>query len=116
MRYGGYVLVALPFLIFTSYKLQKIEINSKNLKVITSIFIFLTISIFVARNISRLNKEIDFYKYDIFSSPYFYVQEVKSQKIYNDEKFVIYTPPNNTWCWASKTPCSYYNKLKVKKI
>jgi len=116
MRYGGYVLVALPFLIFTSYKLQKLEIETDKIKLITSILLIIAIVTYIGRNISRLNKEVDFYKYNLLASPFFYVEKVKTKKIFDDGTFKIYSPPNDVQCWAAKTPCSYYKKIKVKKI
>jgi len=37
--------------------------------------------------------------------------------VYDDNEFKIYSPPNGKMCWASKTPCSYYNaNIKVKEF
>ena len=116
MRYGGYVLVALPFFILTSFQIQKFNISKKKIVLITTIFVFIAISGFVGRNIARLNKEIKFYKYDIVSSPYFFVENVKSIKILDDEMFQVYSVPENKMCWAAKTPCSYSRYIENQKF
>ena len=72
--------------------------------------------LFFGRNIVRLNNEIDKYKYDIIKSPYFYVENVISKNIYNDGNFKVYATLNNKMCWASKTPCSNYKKIKEEKF
>ena len=110
MRYGGFILVALPFLIFTSSQLQKYFINKEKLYFITIFFIILTFVIYNVRNIQRLNKEINFYKYDLVKSPYFFTQDVVSLKVFKKNNFEIYSPKNQM-CWASKTPCSYHRKF-----
>ena len=110
MRYGGFILVALPFLIFTSSRLQKYFLNKEKLYFITIFFIILTFVIYNVRNIQRLNKEINFYKYDLVKSPYFFTQDVVSLKVFKKNNFEIYSPKNQM-CWASKTPCSYHKKF-----
>ena len=116
MRYGGYVLVALPFLITTSFLCEKLSIKKKNFFLLALIFVVISFSLFFTRNIIRINKEIKFYQYDIISTPYFYVEKVKSQKIIDQGNIKIYTPLNNKMCWASKTPCSYRKDLKIDKF
>ena len=116
MRYGGYVLFAIPIFLITSTIIQKYKIEKKTLRNISLFFIILVFVIFNTRNISRIIKEVKIYKYDVINSPYFYVQEVDSVKINKNEKFVIYATKNGEMCWASKTPCSNRKNLDVKKI
>ena len=68
------------------------------------------------RNIQRLNKEITFYKYDIKQSPYFFVEDVKFNKVHQNGDFKIYSTLDNKMCWAAKTPCSYHKKIKSKNF
>ena len=60
MRYGGFVLVALPFFVFTSIYLEKFSFNKKKIYFGSVILIILTIFIFNTRNIVRINKEKKF--------------------------------------------------------
>ena len=61
-------------------------------------------------------KEINFYNYNILKSPYFFTENNVSSIIFDQNEFKIYSPPKSRMCWASKTPCSYYKKIKVKKF
>ena len=79
-------------------------------------FIVLVLIIFNVRNISRITKETRIYSYDVFKSPYFYIQDVESVKIIDTNQYSIYTTKNGEMCWASKTPCSYRKNLEVKKF
>lgn len=116
MRYGGYVLLGLPFFIVTSFVLQTFDIEKRKIYITTVAFISISLLLFFGRNITRLNKEINFYGYDIFKSPYFYVEDVKSVKIFDNNDFQVYTTTDNKMCWASKTPCSYFKKIKNEKF
>ena len=116
MRYGGYVLIGLPFFIYVSSKLGNLEINNKKVIKVTIIFLSIAILGFVGRNMVRLNKEINFYNYNIIQSPLFYVENTKSRKILENNDFVVYTTKENKMCWASKTPCSYKKDIKSKKF
>ena len=116
MRYGGYVLFAIPIFLLTSVVIQTYKIKLKTLKNLSVFFIILSLILFNARNFSRIAKEIKIYNYDVLNSPYFYVQEVQSVKINESSQYDIYSTKNNQMCWASKTPCSYRKNLKVKKF
>ena len=113
MRYGGYVLFALPIFIYTSKKLEKFKLSRKRILISTTLIILLTISIFNARNISRLKTEIVSYNYDILKSPFFNIPNVDVNVSYNSKEFKIYSPINNM-CWAAPTPCSYLTTIKAK--
>ena len=115
MRYGGFVLFALPIFIFTSKKLESYKLNKKKVLFSTILLIFLTFFGYNIRNVSRLNKEINNYNpgYNLLKSPFFHVDDVKVKISYQDQSFKIYSPIKNM-CWAAPTPCSYNKKLKVK--
>lgn len=114
MRYGGYVLFALPIFIFVSSYLERHIISSKKAFTGTFIIILLTIIIYNSRNVLRFNTEINNYYngYQILKSPFFYLPEVKHKVIFNDNDFKIYNPIDNM-CWSTPTPCSYRTDIKI---
>ena len=116
MRYGGFVLWALPFFIFTSLKIEKYDLSKKKVFFSTVLIIVLTFVTYNLRNVQRLHKEINFYKYNLAKSPFFYVKEMKSEITYEDGEFKLYTPPSGQMCWALKTPCSYRRNHIVKSF
>ena len=75
LRYGGYTLFALAFFLPLSIFLDKRYIFSDKLRKNIMILIILTFSIFIIKNISRLNAEYNKYKYNIFSYPYFHIDD-----------------------------------------
>ena len=113
MRYGGFVLWTLPFFVFTSSKIEKYDLNKKKVFFSTVLIVVLTFATYNSRNVQRLYKEINFYKYNLAKSPLFYVEEIKSEISYEDVEFKLYAPLKGS-CWASKTPCSYHRDFVVK--
>ena len=115
--FGGFVLFALPIFILTSKKLESYKLNKKKALIPTVLLIFLTFFIYNARNVSRLNKEINHYSpgYNLLKSPFFHVDDVKVKISYQEKSFKIYAPIKNM-CWAAPTPCSYNENLKVKNL
>ena len=113
MRYGGYILFALPVFIILSRYLEENTIEYKKIYFRSFLLIIITLVTYNIRNIDRISKEVDKYDYKIFSSPYFYVPDVKSELIINSPEIFVYKPINNM-CWASKTPCSYNSNIQVK--
>jgi hypothetical protein len=116
MRYGGYVLFAIPIFLLTSMKIEKYVLTKKIIRNITIFFVILSLALYNARNISRLVKESDIYQYDLAKSPYFFVENVSNEKTADFDDYEIYSPKNGKMCWASKTPCSYNRTLKVKNF
>ena len=57
MRYGGYILIGLPLIIFTSSLLSKMEVNKVNSHKLAISFIILSLVIFNLRNINRIIKK-----------------------------------------------------------
>ncbi len=115
MRYGGYILVALPIIVFTASNISKLILNKTKAFYLSIFFIFLTFVVYNGRNISRINKEINVYNYDLIKSPYFFVDEVISKEVASNKNLSIYQPQKNKMCWASKTPCSYGKNIKIEK-
>jgi hypothetical protein len=114
MRYGGFVLFALPIFIFFSEKIEKFDVSKKKMFVSTVLLIVLTLSVYNLRNYSRLDKEINFYNYEIKKSPFFNVENVEFEKIIINQNMTIYSPKK--MCWATPTPCSYNKNLSVKEL
>lgn len=114
MRYGGYVLIALPLIIFTSLMMDKLNLDKKKITSLTMIFLIISISTYFGRNILRINKEINFYNYKLINSPFFFVEDVESIIVSNERGIKIYSPADGKMCWASKTPCSYHKQIKIK--
>ena len=115
MRYGGFVLIGLPLIIFSSSIITKFNISKKKVFNLTVFFVLLSILIFNLRNVIRIHKEIDVYGYKPLSSPFFYVKDVDSKIIAEDKDLKIFSPVNNS-CWGSKTPCSYNTNLKISNF
>ena len=116
MRYGGYVLFAIPIFVFTSNFLERYIIDFKILKKIFTYFIITSIIIFNIRNIIRIDKEVKVYNFNLLKSPFFLVKDVNVDKIFDDGKFKVYSTKENVMCWASPTPCSYHKKIKTDKL
>ena len=116
MRYGGYVLFAIPLFMLTASYASKHILSIQKVSKITLFFIIISILIFNARNVVRINKEANVYGYNIIKSPFFFVENIKSKIIYDKNNFKVYTTEDGNMCWAVKTPCSYHNKVKVVKF
>ena len=114
MRYGGYILFALPIFILLSSYLEQRKFEYNKIYSRSIFLILITLTVYNLRNFDRIKKEINIYKYNIFSTPYFYVPDVKSEIITSSNGLVIYKPKDNM-CWGSKTPCSYNTNIKLKK-
>ena len=114
MRYGGYILFALPIFILVSSFLEHRNIDYKKIYFRSIFLILVTLIVFNFRNFERIKKEINIYNYNIISSPYFYVPNVKSEIITSSNDLTLYKPKDDM-CWASKTPCSYNTNIGIKK-
>ena len=71
LRYGGYTLVALMFFIPVSFFLEKKSIFNASFKKRVTILIFVTFSVFIIKNISRINNENIKYQYNPLNNPFF---------------------------------------------
>jgi len=107
LRYGGYHLIALLLFIPLSIYLSKYSINPKVLKKKIFFIIFLTIVIFLSRNISRISKEYHTYNYNILNSA-FYWKDQQNFKIFDKIKKL-----NNCHIEKDLSLCSNFN-IRVK--
>ena len=71
LRYGGYTLVALMFFVPVSFFLEKRSVFNDGFKKKVTILVFVTFSIFIVKNVSRINNENIKYKYNLLSNPFF---------------------------------------------
>ena len=113
MRYGGYILFSLPVFIFISKKLEQFNHKRKTVMISTIALIIVTFFSYNLRNLNRLNYEIKNYEYPFLKSPFFKVENVKTEVSYEDENFKIYKPIDNM-CWAAQTPCAYRSSFEVE--
>ena len=75
LRYGGYHILALLLFIPISIKLSSSEINLNKYKRTAFILIFVTIFIFISRNINRVINEVEFYSYKPIKQTFYYVDD-----------------------------------------
>jgi hypothetical protein len=114
MRYGGYVLFALPLIIFTASILSRLRYIKKNIYYVTIGFVIFTLATYNIRNINRLSKEIKLYGYNLKSSPFFFVESISTSIVSENDELTIYSP-GKAMCWASKTPCSNRKDILIGK-
>ena len=112
LRYGGYILICLlifiPFSIFTENNIL-IKSQIKN-RLITLIFV--TISIFVFRNIDRINNEISKYGYDPLND----IRYELTDNHYRIEKRIDRLIKIYKNCNQLNNVCDFKGDNKVKKI
>jgi len=102
LRYGGYSLLASLIFLPTSLFLSNSPIRRKTKKKLVTAIVVLSLIIFNARNVKRINKEVKQYNYNSF--PFFYVPKVDFKSINLGKDINIHVPINEA-CWSIKTPC-----------
>lgn len=73
LRYGGYTLLALIFFLPLSIFLERVTLFNSKFKKKIFILILITFSVFIFKNLIRLNKENIQYQYNVLINPYFYI-------------------------------------------
>ena len=63
MRYGGYILIAFPIILFSSTILSKFSNSFNKVKIISVFLIILILGIYNVRNFLRIAKEVSVYNY-----------------------------------------------------
>jgi hypothetical protein len=117
LRYGGYVLISLLFLVPASVYFSKFNIDDNKRRFFYKYIVLFVLIIFNFKNIIRINSElhrVDRYQYNNF--PFFYVEKVnfKTQIIGNN--ILIHIPENNN-CWSVPFPCvEEYQNIDVKEF
>ena len=84
LRYGGYSLFALLFILPFSKYLGRNNLKLKILRKKTYLILLIAFSVFIFRNIDRLNEENNKYKFNVLNSPYY---ELKNVHFRIDKKF-----------------------------
>jgi hypothetical protein len=102
LRYGGYTVIALLFFMPIADILSKYTKYSERVKKNINILIIISFVIFIYKNISRINYEIDKYDYNILENPYYNladnafiyqnrISQLKNEKKYNKKSFLVIT-------------------------
>ena len=76
LRYGGYILIALLLILPISLKLEKYNNSYQNIFKKTVALVIITVVIFLARNLIRVEKEIDKYGYEPIKSSFYKVEKI----------------------------------------
>ena len=116
IRYGGYpiffMIFCLPISIFLSLGKLEIKRFNKSFKFL----IIIAVSVFLIKNVIRINLEFDrndMYKFTNF--PFFSVPENLTFKKKNIDGVVTVHMAMNNNCWYSPSPCPYSPGLRAKK-
>jgi len=102
LRYGGYTILALLFFMPLADILSRYTKYNERVKKNINILIILSFGIFIFKNISRINYEIDKYDYNILKNPHFNladnafiyqnkISKLKNEKKYNKKSFLVIT-------------------------
>ena len=111
LRYGGYCLIALMFVIFISSYLSTFKQTYLNIQKKIFIFIIIALIVFVGRNIFRLNKEYHVYNYNPIKD--FKYSLSKSHFRISDE--IIFLKENLKNCNDKKIDCKKNYRFIMKK-
>ena len=112
LRYGGYYIIAILIFIPLSIKLSNFKNDKKNIKNKIFIILFLTISIFLYRNLDRIIQEKRIYEYSPLWNVYYYVDENHHFRVEREFKNVkkFYND-----CTKLNVSCKNENKLVAQK-
>ncbi|MDC0533517.1 hypothetical protein OAO09_02010 [Candidatus Pelagibacter sp.] len=112
LRYGGYSLIAIIFFFPTSIFLSKINMSRKNIFKRTLLIILIVATVFLLRNINRINNEIKKYNYQPILKTYYRLND-EHFRIQNKFNKLI-TNLNN--CEENNNKCSKELNNKIKKV
>ena len=101
LRYGGYSLIAISFLIPFSLILERFKINLSSVKKKTLVIVLIGFAIFLYRNINRIVNEHQKYDYKVFLSPYYKVED----NYFRYEKRINNLIKNYNTCEINKSLC-----------
>ena len=112
LRYGGYYIIAILIFIPLSIKLSNFKNDKKNIKNKIFIILFITISIFLYRNLDRIIQEKRIYEYSPLWNVYYYVDENHHFRVEREFKNVkkFYND-----CTKLNVSCKNENKLVAQK-
>ncbi len=118
LRYSGYLIVFLliifPYSIFIQ---KKIDFSKKNITKKLSIIFLISFTIFISKNIYRLNHELSIAEsidHNFKNFPFFWIQKNEFKKIKVDDHQIYLTKGK---CWAVPSTCVRgLSGLKIYKI
>ena len=111
LRYGGFSLIALIFFIPLSIYISKF-LSEKNLKIKLVILIMFSLIIFIGRNVTRINDEINKYSYDLIKKPFYIVDE----KHFRIDKFISEIKKKYLNCKNENAiNCNIHEGIEIKK-
>ena len=104
LRYGGYAIIALLFILPISSFITKFQ-SANKIVLKVSMIIFISFLIFSLRNVSRLNKEMSVYSYKPLIEPYYYLD----QSHFRVQKEIINLVNEYNNCNLSSISCNDLN-------
>ena len=110
LRYGGFSLIALLFFIPTSLVIESYGQRLKLLKKRTFIIILMGVTIFTFRNVDRIIQENKKYNYNVFTNPYF---NVDNSRFFRIETKINNLINNYNDCQNYKKKCKNKNHYVV---
>lgn len=112
LRYGGYIIFTLLILIPTSLFLERNHVNAKVIVPRLYVLLVITIIIFLARNILRVNNEIIKYDYKPLSYAFYYID----QNHFRVQVFIKKLIENYKNCGDNSKICDSNLKNKVREF
>ena len=112
LRYGGYALFAILFLMPTSIIITKFKNNSNQIYKKTSLLFCIVVIVFFSRNYVRIYDEFKKYDYNPLKNPLYKVEK----KHFRIEKKFFELIRNYEKCEQSLNSCDYKNRAKIKKF
>ena len=112
LRYGGYSLIAILLILPFSLLLGNSKLELKLIKKKTFLILMIALSVFIIRNVDRLNKENKKYEFNVFSNPYY---ELKKVHFRLDKKFDNMVN-NYEKCLENKNYCKAKDYTVKKKF
>ena len=111
LRYGGYSLFVIMIFIPVSLALERYKNSLTIVKKKTYIILFIGITIFLLRNIDRIDKESKKYNYNVFLNPYYKIDSTHF-RIENKINELI---KNFDDCQIDERICSKQSQFVIKK-
>ena len=112
LRYGGYSLIAILLILPFSLLLGNSKLHLKLIKKKTFLILMIALSVFIIRNVDRLNEENKKYEFNVFSNPYY---ELKNVHFRLDKKFDNMVD-NYEKCLENKNYCKAKDYTVKKKF
>ena len=112
LRYGGYAIIAIALILPFSLYLNKNKLSLRQVIKKTFIILLIAYSIFIYRNIDRIYKENQKYKYNVFISPYYEITDVH----FRVDKEVDNLINNYLDCIENNINCDSSKNYQVREI